>query len=456
MSIEFGGKLGLWKRIELVEEQDCRGVVVAAAALHAELVADLSAGDQDALGVFHAGIGHNGKESRLGKILDGRGRFGAPQHALRREHDERFAPQALRLAPQQMEILRRAGGLADLNVVFGGDLQEALDTRAGVLRSLAFEAMGKQKHHARRQVPFVLARANELVDDHLRAVGEISELRFPQHQRLGKIAAEAVFEAETSRFGKRGIVDFAPGLLGRKVLEREILFFRFRVHQRRVALVERAAHRVLPAEPYRSALEKERAERQRLGEAIIHGALSMAHLRALLEKLLHFRVDVKTPGRARQCIGNFGELFERHSGIHLVGRVVAPAFVGGPVIRQFAKRGNLLQRLGNFLARFVFGANLLDGLGRFRCRFLCVNLPELRVILDLLIEQRLSDGGVVHFAVAVTAVTDDVHNDVARKGVAILGREAADANHGGGIFPVDVEDGHGLPLGEVRSEAGRM
>src|SRR5216684_2992874 len=112
-----------------------------------------------------------------------------------------------------MEILRRARRLAHLNVVFGGDLQEALDTRAGMLRSLTFEAMGKQKHYARRQVPFVLARANELVDDHLGSVGEISELRFPQHQRLG-------------------------------------------------ALVERAAHRVLPAEPYRSAFKEERAKRQ--------------------------------------------------------------------------------------------------------------------------------------------------------------------------------------------------
>src|SRR6266702_2532990 len=188
------------------------------------------------------------------------------------------------------------------SIVFGGKLQETLDARAGMLGSLAFETMRKQKPYARRQVPFVLARANELVDDHLRAVGEISELRFPQHQRLGKIAAEAVFEAETSRFGKRGIVNLAPGLLGRNVLEREILFFRFRVHQRRVALVERAAHRVLPAEPHRSAFQEERAERQRLGETKIHGALSMTHLRALLEKLLHFRVDVKTPGRARQCI----------------------------------------------------------------------------------------------------------------------------------------------------------
>ena len=32
---------------------------------------------------------------------------------------------------------------------------------------------------------FIFARGDELVDDDLRAIGEIAELRFPQDQRLG-------------------------------------------------------------------------------------------------------------------------------------------------------------------------------------------------------------------------------------------------------------------------------
>ena len=40
-----------------------------------------------------------------------------------------------------MEILRGVRGLADLNVVAGGELEEALDAGAGVLRALAFVAV---------------------------------------------------------------------------------------------------------------------------------------------------------------------------------------------------------------------------------------------------------------------------------------------------------------------------
>jgi len=53
----------------------------------------------------------------------------------------------------------------------------------------------------------------------------------------------------------------------------------------------------------------------------------------------------------------------------------------------------------------------------------------------------LSDRRVVHLAVAVTAVADEVHDDVAAKRGAILRGESADADDGIWIFRVDVEDG---------------
>ena len=55
--------------------------------------------------------------------------------------------------------------------------------------------------------PLVFAGGDELVDDDLRAVGEVAELRFPEHERLGKVAAVAVLEAEHGGFGKRGVID---------------------------------------------------------------------------------------------------------------------------------------------------------------------------------------------------------------------------------------------------------
>ena len=107
------------------------------------------------------------------------------QHALGGEDDERLAPGEQRLAAQQVEVLRRGRGLADLHVVLGAELEVALDAGARVLRPLPLVAVRQQQHDAGEQVPLVLAGGDELVDDDLRAVGEVAELRLPADQRLG-------------------------------------------------------------------------------------------------------------------------------------------------------------------------------------------------------------------------------------------------------------------------------
>ena len=62
-------------------------------------------------------------------------------------------------------------------------VQEALDARAGMLGTLAFVAVRQQQHQAAGLAPLGFGAGDELVDHDLRAVGEVAELRLPQHQR---------------------------------------------------------------------------------------------------------------------------------------------------------------------------------------------------------------------------------------------------------------------------------
>ena len=59
-------------------------------------------------------------------------------------------------------------------------LQEALEARGGMLRALAFVAVRQEQRQAAQAVPLRFAGADELVDDDLRAVGEIAELALPR------------------------------------------------------------------------------------------------------------------------------------------------------------------------------------------------------------------------------------------------------------------------------------
>ncbi len=153
-----------------------------------------------------------------------------------------------------MKILPRRRGLDDLHVVAGAELQIALDAGAGVLRALAFVPVRQQQNQSGQQVPLVFAGGDELVDDDLRAVGEVAELRFPHHQRFGEVARVSVLEAHHRGLGELGVVDLDTRLIGRQMAQRHVFFFVLDVDQHRVPLIEGAAAAVLPAQPNGSAL----------------------------------------------------------------------------------------------------------------------------------------------------------------------------------------------------------
>ena len=117
---------------------------------------------------------------------------------------------------------------------------------------------------------------------------------------------------------------------------------------------------------------------------------------------------------------------------------------------------HFFQRAGLGLFFFVFFADLLGEMRGVNAGALGVNLPQRRMILDAFVEKRLRDGRIVHFAVAVAAVADDIHDHVAAKCGTIFRGEFSNADDGVRIFGVHVENGNGLALGHVRGKARRM
>src|SRR5260370_1157717 len=119
-----------------------------------------------------------------------------------------------------MKILGCARRLANLEIVEGSELKEALDAGAGMLRALTFVPVRQQQYDARKQVPLGLAGDDELVNDGLRDVREVAKLSFPQNQRLGEIAAVAILKAEDAGFGQSRVIDSAMGLSVGDVFQR--------------------------------------------------------------------------------------------------------------------------------------------------------------------------------------------------------------------------------------------
>ena len=295
-------------------------VDLALCALDAKVVADLAGAEEEAHGVRDGGVGKDGLEFFDGEVGDRARRIGVAEHRLRREDDQGLAPFAHRLAAQEVEVLCGGGGLRDLHVLLRGELEVALDAGGGVLRPLAFVAVRQKKDDAGEQAPLGFAGGEELVDDDLRAVGEVAELRLPEDERLGIVAGVAVLVAEDGGLRQYGVVDLPAALIGRDVRERRPADFGLGVDEDGVALVEGAALRVLTGEAYGRAGLEERGIGEEFGEAVVDGALAVAHLDALLEELRDLGMDVETFGRSRELLRERGYLGGVKAGDGVVAR----------------------------------------------------------------------------------------------------------------------------------------
>src|SRR6202030_2503191 len=84
------------------------------------------------------------------------------------------------------------------------------------------------------------------------------------------------------------------------------------------------------------------------------------------------------------------------------------------------------------------------------------DLPERRMRLNFLVTKGLRDRGVVHFAVTMFAVADQIHNDRRRKRVAIVEGHAAYPGYRFRVFRVDMENRNRQALAEIGRKARRM
>ena len=86
-------------------------------------------------------------------------------------------------------------------------LQEPLDAAGRVLGALALVPVRQEDDESRLAHPLGLARAEELVDDDLRAVDEVAELRLPDAQDVGGLVRVAELEAEDAVLREEAVVD---------------------------------------------------------------------------------------------------------------------------------------------------------------------------------------------------------------------------------------------------------
>ena len=106
-----------------------------------------------------------------------------------------------------MEVLGRCCRVRHPDILLRSQLEEPLQPGARVLRAVAFIAVREEQRQPRGLPPLRQPGDDELVDDALRVVDEIAELRLPEDKRLRRGHRVAILEAHRRGLGERRVVE---------------------------------------------------------------------------------------------------------------------------------------------------------------------------------------------------------------------------------------------------------
>ncbi len=134
-----------------------------------------------------------------------------------------------------------------------------------MLGALSLVAVGQEHDQRRALAPLVLGDYQEVVDDDLGPIDEVTELRFPGHQRVRRLDRVAVLKAQRGVLRKERIA-YREESWPAHARERHVLCAIVVVDQRRVSMRKRTSTCVLTGQAYVRSILQQRSNRQRLAK----------------------------------------------------------------------------------------------------------------------------------------------------------------------------------------------
>jgi hypothetical protein len=230
-----------WEGIELLDARNGNILQTASFTLLHECGVHLTCAENNAVDFFMRAnlarsmswVLNDPLEMRLaGEFLDVGASERVAQKRFGEEEDERLSELAVHLATQQVEVVRWLSAVGDLDVavlvlafkLFSGrenariladKLQVALHAGGRVFRSLSIITVRQAHDKAGTLEPLDLTRCDELVNDDLSGVGEVTKLGFPHNESVGRRKRVSVLETEPTQSLARltkhkNIVSYTP------------------------------------------------------------------------------------------------------------------------------------------------------------------------------------------------------------------------------------------------------
>ena len=161
--------------------------------------------------------------------------------------------------------------------------------------------MRQEQRKPAQPAPLGFARRDELVDDDLRAVGEIAELGFPDGQGFRRGGGVTVFEGQDRLLGQQR-VDNVDVDIRVDVFERRVRAAVQLVVQHGVPVEKGAAARILSDQPELAAFLDQAGVCEVFRESPVHGNFPGGHFLAVFVDTLDAVVQLELSRQARQGV----------------------------------------------------------------------------------------------------------------------------------------------------------
>ncbi len=489
VAVEVLLKLLPWEWVELLDTNNGGVLEVVLLAVLGESGVDLSGTENDALdllwlsnGLAVLGLLNNPAEVAVTLELFNVGASEwVAEKSLGEEDAEWLAELSVHLSAQDVEVVGWGGHVRNLHVavlvltlkllwgwedtwVLVRKLEITLHTSGGVLWSLSIISMRKRHDEAGTLHPLDLTRSNELINDDLGVVCEITELGLPHDESVWRGQRVTVLESEDTVLREGGVRDDELALVLGDVLEWSPGLLVLLVVENSVTLGEGTTLNILTGNTDVVTLVDKGTEGQSLSGGPVDVLTLGNSLGSSGENTLQVAVDAEVIRAAangdtnvlQSGLLNTGWWVWENLGGKLLWRLESVPGRGGPllggwgVVLAFSK--GLLEHAPNPLPVLI---NIRLSEGLVLQELLDVKVDDWRVFLDALVHQWLGERWLIGLVVAVLSVADHVNDNIRAELSAPIGGKLANKIDSLDIVSVNVEDWRIDGFGNIGTVSGR-
>src|SRR5262245_30082154 len=229
-----------------------------------------------------------------------------------------------------MKILGRSRRINDLDVVFRRELEKPLQASARVLRSHSLESVGQKQNDRTQAVPFVLSAGDELINDHLSSVDEVTELGLPENQAVRTIEAVTVLKTQNSHLRERAVINLYRRLFRSHVLKGYVRMSVLIVIEYSMSVAKGPTGAILSGETHAVTLASKAGEGQRLGCRPVERPFVLGHFAPDPNSAYDLGMRMKIFGKSSLRVKKCRKFLLGNPGIDVGSRRLRPSSIPTP------------------------------------------------------------------------------------------------------------------------------